>query len=281
MNQRSAVSGKPEPKATEDTSAKSSASTKTVPASGSAAYRNWSINTGKKSTPLPEKYFSESTDFSKWTESTDRYQHVRPELGKVALSTETKPSRMIAAIIPVAIYRKMQARSRLVNELAMAVLQLALRKPVNEPFMQPSRDAVCTIMLRVNNQDYEKLSEIADCHFGGNVGMATCFLFSLGAKNSAVNVSPIQGFMSPKDYIVEPVPDFVVNDPDWPTSTDIIAARTELKISQTLMAKIIGMSRKTVHCHEDGVRNVRKVRMLIMRTCMAMGYIPNLPPTTS
>lgn len=281
MNQRSAASGKPEPKVTEGTSAKSSASTKTVPASGSGAYRNWSINTERKSTPLPEKSSSESTDFSKWTESTDRYQHVRPELGKVALSTEAKSSRMIAALITIANYRKLQARSKFVNELATEVLRLALRKPVNEPVMQPSRDPVCTIMLRVNNQEYEKLSEIADCHFGGNVKMATCFLLSHGVKNSAVNASPIQGFMSPKDYIVEPVPDFVVNDPDWPTSTDIIAARTELQISQTLMAKRIGMSRKTVRCHEDGVRNVRKVRMLIMRTCMAMGYIPNLPPTTS
>jgi DNA-binding XRE family transcriptional regulator len=206
---------------------------------------------------------------------------VRPDLGKVVLSTEAKSSRMIAALITIANYRKLQARSKFVNELATEVLRLALRKPVNDSVLQPSRDPVCTIMLRVNNQEYEKLSEIADCHFGGNVKMATCFLLSLGVKNSVVNVSPSQGFMSPKEYIVEPVAEFVVNDPDWPSADDILRARTDLNLSQTELAKKTGMSRRTLRCHEGGIRSLQRVRMLIMRTCMAMGYKPELPPTTS
>lgn len=280
MNPRSAASGKPEPKATKGTSAKSSASTKTEPASGSAAYRSWSINTEKKSTPLTRKSSSENIDFSKWTESTDHYQHVRPELGKVLLSTQPRPSRLISALIPVTTYKRLQARSTLVNELAVEVLRLALRKPVNDPVAPPDRDSVCTIMIRVNAEEHEKLVEIADRHFGGNIGMTTRYLFSTGPKKPA----PIRSDPLPatrEGDIVEPVSEFVVNDPDWPSADDILRARTDLNLSQTKLAKKTGMSRRTLRCHEGGIRSLQRVRMLIMRTCMAMGYKPELPPTTS
>lgn len=197
----------------------------------------------------------------------------------MVLSTQELPSRLIAALIPVTAYKRLQARSKLVNELAIEVLRLAMRKPVNESVPLPEREHVRTIMLRVNAGEHERLAEIADRHFGGNIGMATRFLFSTGPKKpEPVRVNPAPAL--PEDDIIDPVPEFVVNDPQWPSANDIVRARTELSLSQTKLARKTGMSRRTLQCHETGIRNLQQVRMLIMRTCMALGYKPELPPTT-